>query len=107
MPLQIDATVRFAVNNYTAPITQSQLASSSPWNTYTHKGLPPTPIDSPGLAAIQAAAEPAQTSYLYFVAKPCGNGSSVFASNYRQFLADEQAYSAARVRRGGRSPVKC
>jgi UPF0755 protein len=107
MPLQMDSTVRFAVNNYTSPITQAQLSSPSPWNTYAHSGLPPTPIDSPGLAAIQAAANPAHTNYLYFVAKPCGNGASLFASSYQQFQAEERSYNTARTQRGGRSPVKC
>ena len=107
MPLQIDATVRYAVNNYTSPITQSQLKSASPFNTYLHKGLPPTPIDNPGLTAIQAAAHPAPTSYLYFVVKPCGNGEEVFSSSYSQFQADQQRYQAARAQRGGRSPAHC
>lgn len=107
MPLQMDSTVRFATDNYTSPITEAQLHSRSPWNTYTHSGLPPTPIDSPGLAAIEAAAHPARTSYLYFVAKPCGNGASLFASSYKQFQAEEQSYNTARARRAGHSPVKC
>jgi UPF0755 protein len=107
MPLQIDSTVRYAVGNYKTPITQSQLRSRSPWNTYTHKGLPPTPIDNPGLSSIQAAAHPASTNYLYFVAKPCGNGASLFASTYAQFQADNNRYEAARAKRGGRSPVHC
>jgi UPF0755 protein len=107
MPLQMDSTVRFATGNYSSPITQGQLRSRSPWNTYTHTGLPPTPIDSPSLASIQAAANPARTNYLYFVAKPCGNGASLFASSYKQFLAEEQSYNSARARRGGHSPVKC
>ena len=107
MPLQIDATVRYATGNYTAPITVSQLHSSSPWNTYTHTGLPLTPIDSPGLAAIQAAAHPARTKYLFFVVKPCGNGAHAFASTYAQFQVLEARYNAARVQRGGRSPEFC
>ncbi len=107
MPLQIDSTVRYAVGNYTTPITRSQLGSRSPWNTYTHKGLPPTPIDNPGLASIEAAAHPANTNYLFFVAKPCGNGASLFASTYAQFQADNNRYEAARAKRGGRSPVHC
>lgn len=107
MPLQIDATVRYAVNNYTSPITVSQLHSSSPWNTYVHKGLPPTPISNPGLASIQAAAHPAATNYLFFVVKPCGNGEHAFASTYAQFLQEEQQYNAARVQRGGHSPASC
>jgi len=107
MPLQIDATVRYATGNYTRPISESQLHDPSPWNTYVHKGLPPTPIDNPGLAAIEAAAHPAQTNFLYFVAKVCGNGSSVFESNYNQFLADEAKYQQARSARHGRSLTRC
>jgi UPF0755 protein len=85
----------------------SQLHSSSPWNTYVHTGLPPTPIDSPALASIQAAAHPASTNYLYFVVKPCGNGEHAFASSYSQFLQAEQQYQSARSQRGGRSPEHC
>jgi uncharacterized YceG family protein len=107
MPLGIDATIRYAVDNYTTPLTDSQLATNSPYNTRTHTGLPPTPIDSPSLASIQAAAHPAQTSYLYFVAKPCGNGSSLFASTAAQFNIDVQRYNAARAARGGNSPLVC
>jgi UPF0755 protein len=107
MPLQIDATVRYAVGNYTSPITVSQLHSASPWNTYVHKGLPPTPIDSPALASMQAAAHPASTNFLYFVVKPCGNGEHAFASTYKQFLQEEQRYQGARSQRGGKSPEHC
>jgi UPF0755 protein len=107
MPLQIDATTRYATGNYSSPLTQSQLNSRSPYNTRIHKGLPPTPIDNPGLAAIQAAAHPARTNFLYFVAKVCGNGSSVFESNYKQFQADVAKYQQARSARGGKSPERC
>jgi UPF0755 protein len=107
MRLGIDATVRYAVGNYTSPLTYSQLSSPSPYNTRVHTGLTPTPIDNPSLAAIHAAAQPARTGYLYFVAKPCGNGASAFSSNYAQFQADVQRYNQARANRGGRSPVAC
>jgi uncharacterized YceG family protein len=107
MLLQIDATVRYAVNNTKRPITESQLHSPSPFNTYLHKGLPPTPIANPGLDSIQAAAHPASTSYLFFVVKPCGNGEHAFASTYAQFLQEEQQYNAARTQRGGHSPARC
>ena len=107
MPLQIDATTRFATGNYTKPLTDSQLNSRSPYNTRNRKGLPPGPIDSPGLASIQAAAHPAHTNYLFFVVKPCGNGEHVFESSYAKFLADAQRYQSARTSRGGRSPEKC
>ncbi len=58
MPLQIDATTRYATGNYTKPLTDAQLNSRSPYNTRIHKGLTPTPIDNPGLASIEAAAHP-------------------------------------------------
>ena len=107
MPLQIDATTRYATGNYTRPLTQSQLNSPSPFNTRIHPGLTPTPIDSPAFASIQAAAHPARTSYLYFVVKPCGNGEHVFASSYSKFLAEVRRYYSARSAHGGRSPAKC
>jgi len=107
MPLQIDATTRYATGNYTKPLTDSQLNSNSPYNTRIHKGLTPTPIDNPGLASMQAAAHPANTNYLYFVVKPCGNGEQVFTSNYNQFLADAQKYQQARSAHGGKSPERC
>jgi UPF0755 protein len=107
MPLQIDATTRYATGNYTKPLTAAQLNSKSPYNTRIHKGLTPTPIDNPGLASMQAAAHPAQTNFLYFVVKPCGNGEQVFTSNYNQFLADARKYQAARSAHGGNSPERC
>ena len=107
MPLQIDATTRYATGNYTRPLTASELNSPSPYNTRIRKGLPPTPIDNPGIASIQAAAHPAQTSYLFFVVKPCGNGEHAFASTYSQFQAQVRQYYSARTQHGGRSPAKC
>ncbi len=84
MMLQFDSTTQYATGNFTRPLTVSQLHSNSPYNTHTHFGLPPTPIDSPGLASIEAAAHPASTHYLYFFAKPCSN-QTVFATSYAQF----------------------
>jgi UPF0755 protein len=85
MMLQLDSTARYATGNFTRPLTVSQLQSRSPYNTHTHFGLPPTPIDSPGLAAIEAAAHPARSRYLFFFSKPCST-NSVFATSYSQFL---------------------
>jgi peptidoglycan lytic transglycosylase G len=107
IPLGMDSTTRYQFNDYTKPLTQSQLATPSPYNTRLNRGLPPTPISNPGLVAIDAAAHPAHTNYLYFVVKPCGNGASVFSSSYSQFLADSARYQHARAARGGRSPTKC
>ena len=85
MPLQLDSTTRYATGNYTKPLTESELQSRSPYNTRTHVGLPPTPINSPGLSALNAAAHPARTGYLYFFSKPCSQ-QTVFANSYQQFL---------------------
>jgi UPF0755 protein len=71
MPLGIDATLRYGLDiPPTESIRLSQLESTSPYNTRKRPGLPPTPIASPGLASIQAAAHPARVDYLYFVRKP-------------------------------------
>jgi UPF0755 protein len=67
--LGIDATVQYAAGSW-GPITKRELASNSPYNTRKFKGLPPTPISNPGLASIQAAANPAKVPYLYYVAIP-------------------------------------
>ncbi len=95
MRLEFDSTTRYATGNYDHPLTVSQLHSNSPWNTHTHAGLPPTPIDSPALAAIQAAAHPAQTNYLYFVSKPCKSGALAFSASYSQFLGNVSRLAAA------------
>jgi UPF0755 protein len=107
MRLGMDSTIRYEFNDYDKPLTQSQLATPSPYNTRLNAGLPPTPVGNPGLSAIEAAAHPAPTNYLYFVVKPCGNGASVFESDYAKFQRDSARYQAARARQGGRSPVKC
>jgi uncharacterized YceG family protein len=71
MALGIDATLRYGLHiPATKSILQSQLESPSPYNTRNHTGLPPTPIASPGMAALKAAANPARVDYLYFVRKP-------------------------------------
>jgi len=71
MPLQIDATVQYARGNtptgWWAPITHADESIASPYNTYLHSGLPPHPIDDPGIEAIKSALEPAATSCLYYL----------------------------------------
>jgi YceG-like family len=105
MPLQIDATIRFAENNYTQPLGPSDLQLDSPYNTYTHSGLPPGPISNPGLASIQAAAHPAQVPYLYYVVKPGTCPAQLaFATTNAQFQKDQARYNAARAAAGGQSP---
>jgi UPF0755 protein len=106
MPLQIDATIRFAENNWTKPLTESDLHISSPYNTYENTGLPPTPIGNPGLASIEAAAHPASVDYLYYVAKPNGCGH-FFTASYSAFQAAQNRYNSARAAAGGNSPTNC
>jgi UPF0755 protein len=71
MPLGIDAALRYALDiPGTKSILESQLQNPTPYNLRLHQGLPPTPIDNPGLLSIEAAAHPAHVDYLYYVAKP-------------------------------------
>jgi cell division protein YceG involved in septum cleavage len=107
MPLGIDATTRFATGNYTRPLTESELAVDSPYNTRTHAGLPPGPIDSPGLASIEAAAHPAKVDYLYYVAEPGTCNKLAFSSTEAEFNADVERYDSAREAAGGNSPDSC
>lgn len=105
MALGIDATLRYALNDYTQPLTAAQLALDSPYNTRLHRGLPPTPISNPGLAAIAAAAHPAHVGYLYYVAAANGCGGLVFSSGQAQFEHDATAYHEALAANGGRVPT--
>jgi UPF0755 protein len=107
MPLGIDATLRFALNQWSRPLRVSELNSNSAFNTRKHDGLPPTPIGSPGLAAMRAAANPANVSYLFYVVKPCGNGAHAFSSTDAKFQQDVAKYNRARARRGGKDPSRC
>lgn len=80
MPLQTDPTVIYGLGEkFDGNLRKRDLTTDTPWNTYTRGGLPPTPIASPGRAAIQAALNPAASSKLYFVAR--GDGSSHFSDN--------------------------
>jgi UPF0755 protein len=83
MPLDCDPTVIYAAlleNRYRGEIHRSDLDRKHPYNTYQHAGLPPGPIANPGESSLAAALDPAETNYLYFVAKPDGGGH-VFTSN--------------------------
>lgn len=82
MLLQIDATIAYAAG--TTEITQEDLDTDGPFNTYLNKGLPPGPICSPGLASLEAAAAPADTSYLYYVVTGEGDGSHNFSETYEE-----------------------
>ena len=87
MPLQCDPTTVYASlleNHYTGVIHKSDLASTNPYNTYTHTGLTPGPIANPGVSSLKAALNPARVDYLYFVAKPDGSGTHHFSSTLEE-----------------------
>lgn len=105
--LGIDATIRFATGNWSEPLKQSELAIDSGYNTRSNPGLPPGPIGNPGLAAIEAAARPAKTDFIYYVVKPCGDGAHAFSSSDAEFQQDVERYNAERERQGGQSPTDC
>jgi UPF0755 protein len=98
MKLDCDPTTIYAAlleGNYQGTIYKSDLASANPYNTYQHTGLPPGPIGNPGIASLQAVLQPADTEYLYFVARPDGSGGH----NFSKDLASQQV-AVAKYRRG-------
>lgn len=90
MPLQIDATVEYVLPHHLTSLTFADLRVASPYNTYLHRGLPPGPISNPGRASIEAALHPAQTDFLYYVAK--GDGSHAFAATLAEHNANVARY---------------
>ena len=73
MLLQADPTVQYALGHHVGRVLYKDLTVESPYNTYVHKGLPPGPVASPGVASLSAAANPANVPYLYFVATRDGH----------------------------------
>jgi peptidoglycan lytic transglycosylase G len=96
MPLQADPTVQYAVGKERRALTRADLASEHPYNTYVHAGLPPGPIASPGLSAIQAAVAPAPVKYLYFVASD--DHRHHFSTTIAEHNAAVARYRLARTR---------
>jgi UPF0755 protein len=86
MPLQFDSTIAYALDIVELQLSAEQLATDSPYNTYQVKGLPPTPINSPGEAAIEAALDPAPAKWLYFVTVNPDTKETKFARDYDRFL---------------------
>jgi UPF0755 protein len=105
MALGIDATIRYALNNFSGALTEAQLQTNSPYNTRTHVGLPPTPISNPGVASIEAAAHPANVPYLYYVNGADGCGDLVFSTSSAEFERNATAYQEAVNRNDGREPT--
>lgn len=96
MRLQCDATVQYALPHHKGRLTFADLRVNSPYNTYLHAGLPPTPIANPGLPSIQATLHPAATNYLFYVARP--DGSHIFSATLAQH---DRAIAAIHAMPGG------
>jgi UPF0755 protein len=90
MPLQIDATVQYALGSHRAKLYYKDLEVDSPYNTYLIRGLPPGPIACPGEASLLAAVQPVKTGYLYYVARP--DGTHAFASTLDEHNANKRRY---------------
>lgn len=86
MKLQMDSTVHYAVNSPRSGVTTSDAdrANPSPYNTYVHEGLPPGPIGAPGKSALEAAANPAEGNWKYFVTINMDTGETAFADTFDQ-----------------------
>ena len=98
MLLQADPTIQYALRHHVGRVLYKDLAIESPYNTYVHKGLPPGPVASPGVASLAAAASPANVPYLYFVATADGH------HEFRMTL--EQHASAIKLARATMPPRK-
>lgn len=90
MPLQVDVTFLYTIGKGTYQLTKTDLRSDSPYNTYVNKGLPPTPIGSPSLDSLKAAANPAKIDALFYLADRSGN--TYFSKTYNQHLQKKALY---------------
>ncbi|WP_111572841.1 endolytic transglycosylase MltG [Halanaerobium saccharolyticum] len=88
MPLQLDATVQYALPERTERVLYSDLEIESPYNTYLIRELPPTPIANPGDRAVEAAINPDQSDYLFYFARE--DGSHVFTESYEEHLQKQR-----------------
>ncbi len=86
MPLEVDATIEYALPEHKSELSYADLKIDSPYNTYLHPGLPPTPIANPGKPSLEAALHPSKSEYLYYVY--CGRGRHVFAKTLAEHNAN-------------------
>lgn len=100
MLLQADPTVKYALQDFgLRRILHKHLKTPSPYNTYVNKGLPPSPIAMPCVAAIDAVLGFEEHGYLFFCARPTFDGYHNFAATYREHQANARAYAAELNRR--------
>jgi UPF0755 protein len=91
--LQMDATLNYALGKSDINLTTEELQKDDPFNTYKYPGLPPTPINSPGEAAMDAALNPADGDWLYYVTVNPDTGETKFSNDYDEFLKFKQEFS--------------
>lgn len=99
MRLQVDATVQYARGEHAERLLFEDLQVDSDWNTYERDGLPPTPIASPGRAALEAAADPDDTDYLYYVVDDLDARSHAFAETKEEHDANVREFRRMRDER--------
>jgi UPF0755 protein len=97
MRLETDPTVIYGLKEFDGNLTRKHLSTRTPYNTYKIRGLPPGPIASPGLASIEAALYPADTDYLFFVAKK--DTTHQFSTNLRDHNRAIRKYQLRRRKR--------
>jgi UPF0755 protein len=90
MALQVDSSFKYINGKTTATLTAEDLKIDSPYNSYTHLGLPPTPISNPGLESILDAITPTKTSYLYFLTDAQGNMH--YAVTFEEHVSNKTKY---------------
>jgi UPF0755 protein len=90
MALQVDPPFHYTIGKTSSDLTLKDLASDSPYNTYTHKGLPPTPISNPGLNSILATLHPKTTDYFFYLSDSHGNMH--YAATHDGHLANKEKY---------------
>lgn len=88
MPLQADPTIAYLFDEHRTRLLYADLEIASPYNTYRNRGLPPGPIASPGVSAIEAVLEPADTDLFFFVAR--GDGTHVFTRTFNEHVRARQ-----------------
>lgn len=93
-PLQFDTTVNYATGKTGLTTTAEDRASTSPYNTYLHPGLPPGPIASPGEDAMRAALAPAAGDWLFFVVTDPSTGATAFANTYEEHQKNVEQFQA-------------
>jgi UPF0755 protein len=90
MALQVDATLDYLLDKTSAELTIEDLERDSPFNTYTRRGLPPTPIANPGLESIEAALYPEETPYMYYLT--ADDGTFYYAETFEQHKQNKARY---------------